>query len=81
MEEVAGESQYTPILSRVKRTPFGGSIQFDLYFYNLSDPKAVLARSRMIPKGNFFFKDLGRLTPESMIFPRFGGHQVTRQLP
>lgn len=66
LKEVTGESEYTPVLSRVKRNPFGGSVQFDLYFYNLSDPKAVLARSRMIPKGNFFFKDLGHLSPGSI---------------
>lgn len=66
LREVGGESDYTPVLSRVKRIPFGGKFQFELYFYNLSDPKAVLAGSRMIPAGKFFFKTLGPMAPESI---------------
>jgi len=66
MREVGGEADFTPVLSRVRRVPFGGSIQFDLYFYNLSDPRAVPVTSRMIPIGDFFYKKLGEIDPRSL---------------
>ena len=66
LRDVSGESDYTPVLSRVKRMPFAKIVQFDLYFYNLSDPQAVLATSRMIPLDKFFYKNLGLATPETI---------------
>ncbi len=66
MKAVGSESEYTPVLSRVRRIPFGKSVNFDLYFYNLSDPKAVLATSRMLPTDKFFYKNLGKNTPDSI---------------
>ena len=66
MREVGGDSDFTPVLSRVKRVPFGGSVQFDLYFYNLSDPRAVPVASKMIPKGEFFYKKLDQVRPEAL---------------
>lgn len=46
-------------------------MQFDFYFYNLSDPRAVPVTSRMNPVGNFFYKDLGQVTPESLKLKEF----------
>jgi hypothetical protein len=60
IREVGGESEFTPILSRVRRLPFAGRVEFDVYFYNLSDPRAVPVTSRMIPTGDFFCKELGK---------------------
>jgi hypothetical protein len=66
MKEVGGDSDFTPVLSRIRRIPFGGSVQFDLYFYNLADPRAVPVTLRMIPLGDFFFKNLGEIDPQSL---------------
>lgn len=66
MKAVGDDSEYTPVLSRVRRIPFGESVHFDLYFYNLSDPKAVLAISRMIPIEKFFYKNIEENTPDSI---------------
>lgn len=66
VREVGGDSEFTPVLSRIRRVPFAGSIQFDLYFYNLSDPRAVPVTSRMIPIDDFFYKKLGEIDPGSV---------------
>jgi hypothetical protein len=68
LREARGEAEYTPVLSRVRRVPFGEGerSQFDLYFYNLSDPQAMLATQRMIPASDFLYKNLGESTPESI---------------
>lgn len=58
VKEIGGDSDFTPVLSRIRRVPFGGSVQFDIYFYNLSDPRAVPVTSRMIPISDFFYKIL-----------------------
>lgn len=47
IREADGESDYTPVLSRIKTMPYGGTVQFDIYFYNLSDPRAVLYNDLM----------------------------------
>jgi hypothetical protein len=64
--EVGGDAGFTPVLSRIRRVPFAGSVQFDLYFYNLSDPLAVPVTSRMIPAGDFFYKNLGQMDAHSL---------------
>ena len=66
IREVGGESDYTPVLSRIKPMPYDGSVQFDIYFYNLSDPRAVPVTSKMIPAGDFFCKKLGEINPVSL---------------
>jgi hypothetical protein len=66
IREAGSDSEFTPILSRVRRLPFAGHVEFDLYFYNLSDPRAVPVTSRMIATGDFFCKQLGEITPESL---------------
>jgi hypothetical protein len=66
MREYGGNAEYTPVLSRIRQVPFRRRVQFDLYFYNLSDPRAMLVTSRMIRFGDFLYKDLGQVTPESL---------------
>jgi hypothetical protein len=66
LREVGGEASYTAVLSRIRRVPFAGSIQFEIYFYNLSDPRAVPVTSRMIPLNDFFYKNLGQIDPQSL---------------
>jgi len=66
MKAVGVDSEYTPVLSRVRRIPFGGSVHFDLYFYNLSDPQAVLAKSRMISIEKLFYKNMDESPPDSI---------------
>ena len=68
LREVGGEKKLTPVLSRVKRISQVNQkvLQFDLYFLNLSDPRAIRAKDQMIEMGKFFYKDLGRETPEAI---------------
>jgi hypothetical protein len=66
IREVGGESDYTPVLSRIKPMPYAGGVQFDIYFYNLSDPRAVPVTSRMIKMGDFFCKKLGQIKPDEL---------------
>lgn len=66
MRKVGGDSDFTPVLSRIRQVPFAGSVQFDLYWYNLSDLRAVPVTSKMIPMRNFFFKNLGKIDPQSL---------------
>lgn len=60
LREVGGETEFTPVLSRIKRLPFGGSVHFDIFFYNLSDPQALSVTQKMVPVVKFFHKRRGR---------------------
>lgn len=64
VREVNGESEYTPVLTRIKSKPYDRTLQFDLYFYNLSDPQGIPVTSRMTPLTNFFHKKLGEIEPQ-----------------
>lgn len=68
LRQVGGDAEFTPVLSRVKSLTFGKnkSTLFDIYFYNLSDPRAVPVESKMIRMGDFFYKNLARVNPESL---------------
>lgn len=66
LRQVRGASDYTPVLSRVRLIPAGGSVHFDIFFYNLSDPQAVPATSRMTPFPEFFYKNLGQVPAEAI---------------
>jgi hypothetical protein len=37
MREVGGNDNFTPVVTRVQRLPFNGTVLFDLNFFNLSD--------------------------------------------
>jgi hypothetical protein len=65
LREADGQAEFTPVLSRIKRIPFSKTVQFDIYFYNLADPRAVPATSRMIAKADFFYKEVGKAAPDS----------------
>jgi hypothetical protein len=68
LRQVGGDTEFTPALSRVKSLTFGKnkSTHFDLYFYNLSDPRAVPVESKMLPTDEFFYKSLGQIDPASL---------------
>src|SRR5205085_123275 len=68
LREVGGEEGFTPALTRIKRISQVGNtvVQFDLYFYNLSDARAVRASDKMLPMGKFFYKNLGQEAPEAI---------------
>jgi hypothetical protein len=64
MREIGGDSSFTPVVTRVHRLPFSGTVQFDVYFFNLSDPRAVPVTSRMVPIADLFYKRLGEIDPQ-----------------
>lgn len=66
IKAVGGDAGFTPVLSRIRRMPFDGSVLFDLYFYDLSDPRGVAATSRMTPLTELFFKTLGDVDPRAL---------------
>jgi hypothetical protein len=61
MREIVGDSSFTPVVTRVRRLPFSGTVQFDVYFLNLSDPRAVPVTSRMVPMADLFYKRIGEI--------------------
>ena len=66
MREIDGDSRFTPVVARVKRLPFVGTVQFDLYFYNLSDPRALPVTQRMVPLREMFHKRMGEVDPRTL---------------
>lgn len=66
IRETGSEADYTPVLTRIRPKPYAGTVQFDLYFYNLSDPRAVPITAKMIPIRDFFHKKLGQIDPQSL---------------
>src|SRR5262249_17497615 len=62
----SGDGDFTPVVSRIRRDPFQTTTQFDVYFYNLSDPRAVPVTSRMIAAGRFFFKNPSEIDPSRL---------------
>src|SRR5512147_1158928 len=46
--ESDGDRSYTPIVSRMLRLPSAGKVQFDLYFFDLSNPRSIAVTTRMI---------------------------------
>ncbi len=80
IREPGGESDYTPVLSRIKPMPYAQTVQFDIYFYNLSDPRAVPVTSKMIPIGDFFYKKLGQMDPDALKLTELITELNSRQL-
>jgi hypothetical protein len=66
LREANGNSEYTPVVSRIKARPYAGTVLFDIYFYNLSDPRAIPVTSKMIPIGAFFYKQIGKIDPVAL---------------
>jgi hypothetical protein len=65
MREIDGDSSFTPVVTRVQRLPFSGTVQFDIYFLNLADPRALPVTSRMIPMADLFHKRIGEIDLEA----------------
>jgi hypothetical protein len=65
MREIDGDSSFTPVVTRVQRLPFSGTVQFDIYFFNLADPRAGPVTSRMIPMAELFHKRMGEIDPQT----------------
>jgi hypothetical protein len=59
-----GTEAYVPVLSRVTKVPTERVANFDFYFYALSDPRAIPATSRMIPREHLYAIRLGQTKPE-----------------
>ena len=53
-----GDRSYTPIVSRMLRLPSAGKVQFDLYFFDLSNPRSIAVTTRMIDLPNIYWKCL-----------------------
>jgi len=66
LREADGKADYTPVLSRIKSRPYLGTVQFDVYFYNLSDPRAIPVTSKMMPLSDLFYKQIGKIDPEAL---------------
>lgn len=66
LKEVNSNLEYTPVMSRVKYLAFANSSQFDIYFYNLNDPRAVPVTNKMIKLEDMFVKRIGKITTESV---------------
>lgn len=80
LREVGGDREFTPVLSRVRRAPLGQSVYFDLYFYNLSDPRAIPVTSKMIPVEKLFYKNLGQVDPAAFTLRQLVGEMEARGL-
>jgi len=70
LREANGDAEFTPALSRTRRLPFAKVMQFDIYFYNLNDPRAVPVTSRMLPVQEVYLKNIGHTRPDGV---RLGG--------
>ena len=65
-KEVDGNSEYVCVVSRVRDLPAKNRVQFDIHFYNVTDPRAVPAKSQMIRPDGFFSKNLGETPPNEI---------------
>lgn len=80
LREVGGDREFTPVLSRVRRAPLGQSVYFDLYFYNLADPRAIPVTSKMIPVDKLFYKNLGQIDLATFTLRQLVGEMEARGL-
>jgi TIR domain-containing protein len=79
LREADGDAEYTPVLSRIKSKPYSGTVQFDIYFYNLSDPRAIPVTSKMMPLNELFYKQIGKIDPEVLKLTELIGELELRQ--
>ena len=54
--ESDGDRSYTPIVSRMLRLPSASKVQFDLYFFDLSNPRSIVVTTRMIDLPNIYWR-------------------------
>jgi hypothetical protein len=57
-----GDSIYTPIVTRMRRFPAEGRAQFDIYFFELSNPQSIIVSERMIEVSNVYLKIFNETT-------------------
>jgi len=62
LKEADGDRSYTPIVTRMRRIPSEGRVQFDLYFFELSNPRSVTVSARMIDLPSVYLKRLDNIT-------------------
>jgi hypothetical protein len=60
--EMNGDSIYTPIVTRMRRIPAERRAQFDIYFFELSNPQSITVSERMIEASNIYLKILNEQT-------------------
>jgi TIR domain len=60
--ETNGDSIFTPIVTRMRRIPAEGRAQFDIYFFELSNPQSITVSERMIEVSNIYLKIFNETT-------------------
>ena len=80
LKEVDGSREFTPVLSRIKYLAFASETQFDIYFYDLNDPRAVSVTSKMVKLETMFAKRIGQVTTTSIILTELIGQLDKLQL-
>ncbi len=80
LKEVDGSREFTPVLSRIKYIAFAGETQFDIYFYDLNDPRAVSVTSKMVKLETMFAKRIGQVTTTSIMLTDLIGQLDKLQL-
>ena len=60
--EMNGDSIYTPIVTRMRRIPAEGRAQFDIYFFELSNPQSIAVDERMIEVSSIYLKIFNETT-------------------
>jgi hypothetical protein len=66
MRDVSGPGNFTPVVARVRRLAYARVFHFDVYFYDLSDPRAIPVTSKMLPFGKFFCQNVGASDPTTI---------------
>ena len=61
-----GRRHFTPVVARVRRLAYAKVFHFDVYFYDLSDPRAIPVTTKMLPLGKFFYQNVGASDPTSV---------------
>jgi hypothetical protein len=60
------KAEYIPIVSRIRTVPAEEKLQFDIYFYNLSDPRGISVSKKMVPVDNIYLKHLSEIDPSKL---------------
>jgi hypothetical protein len=66
VQQEGGDEAFVPVLSRVMQIPSDRIANFDFYFYDLSDPRATPATTRMIHKDHVSSIRIGKTRPEEI---------------
>ncbi|MEQ1912637.1 MAG: hypothetical protein ABMA15_27715 [Vicinamibacterales bacterium] len=66
IKDSAGQAEFTPLLTLVRRVPWEGKMLFDFALYDLSDPRGTLVTERMLAAGEIFSRRIGSTGPSAM---------------